>query len=148
MTSTSKIKSTARAALAALVISSAAVTAMPAQAAGPANFGFSFNSGNGLSFFITDGQHQRQLGKKHKQVRRACLTNQQIRRDLRHSGFHNIKFNKNNGKKVRVTAVRGRWVYKLRVNRCNGNVATLDRDRLRPVRPHRPSGLNFQFSIR
>lgn len=147
MTSTTNFKTTARAALAAFVIGSASLAAMPAQAQGTANFGFSFNSGNGLSFSITEGQGQRKSVKK-KRHQRACLNNQSIRRDLRNSGFRNISFNNGNNNRVRVSAVRGRWVYKLRVNRCNGNVATLDRKRVHVQRQHRPAGLNLQFNFR
>lgn len=133
MISTRTIKSSTRAALAALIIGGASVAAMPAQAAG-ASFGFSFNAGNGLTFSITEGQQQRRAHPRFNR-HRACLNNQAIRQDLRQAGFRNIRFVKKNGKRARIVAKRGRWEYVLRVNRCNGNVATLDRYKIRRHQP-------------
>jgi hypothetical protein len=141
MFSTKTFKTSSRAALAALIIGAASVSAMPAQAANP-NFSFGFNSGNGLTFYFGDGQ-------QHRRFQQVCMTNREIRRDLRQSGFRNIRFGKQRKSKVRVIAVRGRWEYELRVNRCNGQVATLDRTRIRPMRHHpQHSGLSLNFNIR
>jgi hypothetical protein len=145
MISTKTFKTSSRAALAALIIGAASVSAMPAQAANP-NFSFGFNTGNGLTFYFGDGQQHRGLNKHRRQ--QVCMTNRQIRRDLRDSGFRQIRFGKAQNGKVRVFAIRGRWEYKLNVNRCSGRVATLDRTRIRPVRHHGNNGVSLQFNIR
>ena len=154
MTSIKTLKTTTRAALAAIIIGAAGVSAMPAQAA-QTNFGISFNTGNGLSIFLGEGPHRRNFDNRwDRDFHRACLGNREIRRSLRHYGYHNIRFGKQHRNKVRVIAVRGRWVHTLRVNRCNGRVAVIDRERVRQRDfdrfqggGHR-GGASFSFNIR
>lgn len=142
MFSTTSFKNTSRAAIAALVIGAASISAMPAQAAST-NFGFSFNAGNGLSFSIDEGQRNRHDGPR--RFERVCLSDNQIRRDLRNSGFDNIRFGRERRGSVQVVAERGRWEYVLKVDRCDGQVATVDRQRMRQERRNGPS---FRFNVR
>jgi len=123
MTTLSK---TTRAAIAAIVISAASISAMPAQA-GSTNFGFSFNSGNGIGFSIQAGERGPQFHNVHKKWRRACLDNRRIRGELRRNGFSDIHFGQDRRDKVFVRATRGRWVHTMWVDRCDGQVSRLKR---------------------
>lgn len=146
---------TTRAAIAAIVISAASISAMPAQA-GNANFGFSFNSGNGIGFSIQAGDKQPQYQNVHKKWRRACLDNRRVRAELRRNGFFDISFGDERRDKVFVQASRGRWVHTMWVDRCDGEVSRLKRvhrikkwDRWdRGHRGGNRNGLHLEFNFR
>lgn len=143
MTKLSHFKKTTRAAVAALVIGAASISAMPAQAANNVTFGFSFGT-NGTTTYSSQAFQSPQATQVHHRNNweRQNLNNRQIRRGLREHGFRNIKFANQENRRVRVTAVRGGWKYKLRVNRRNGNIKVLDRNRI-----HHGGGRNGRGSF-
>jgi hypothetical protein len=74
-----------------------------------------------------------------------CLTNSQIRRELRQNGYRNVDIIRENNRTDKVWAVgkkRGDW-FLMRVDRCTGRV-----DRIREVdAPDRKGHFNFTFSF-
>lgn len=129
-----------RAALLALTLGAATVTAMPAQAQEP-SFSFRFGidgGGNNFAFGIRDG----------KKFRRECLTNSEIRRGLSREGFRDIRFLDRSGVRVKVYAEHRRGSYVLTLNRCTGRVTDVERVR-RGINPGRPGmggpGIGFEF---
>lgn len=138
----STIKKSSRAALLAVALAAASIGAAPFTAA-PAmaqNLSFQFGiTGGGDNFSFG-------VGRGGERVRRDCLTNNEIRRGLRREGFDDIRFLDRRGNRVTVTAEDRRFDYRLRVNRCTGAVAILDRDRKRLRRDRNPGfGLHFRF---
>jgi len=138
----STFKKSGRAALVALALGAVSVgatsfTAAPAMAQ---NLTFEFGirgGGDNFSFGI---------GKGGERIRRDCLTNNEIRRGLRREGFDDIRFLDRRGNRVTVKAEDRRFDYRLRVNRCTGAVAILDRDRKNSRRNRNPGfGLQFRF---
>ena len=139
-----KFRNGLRAAILALTLGASGVAAMPAaQAAGPA-FNFQFNSGGGAELSFRDRDRGHRVERQH----RACYSDRQIIRQLRGDGFRNIDFIGGRGDRVRVEADRSNYRYILLVNRCNGNIAQISRERHRWNRfdrgSHR-SGLQFNF---
>lgn len=102
-----------RTAFVALVLGGAALTAMPAQAAG-----FSFNFGNG---FEHNGV-MLQFGNGHFR-NNYCLSNSEIRSQLSRNGYRDVKIVKTQSRQ-RVVAVgrKGQSWYQLTVNSCSGAV--------------------------
>jgi len=157
MTAILTLKNTTRAAVAALIIGAASISAMPAQAASNnVGFGFNFNSGNGISFSIASDNNDRSRGRdvRHSQ-RRACLSDRQLSRGLRDYGFDDIRLGRESRGKVAVEATRGRAEYTMLVDRCDGDVSRLEQKRSRrdSYRGHddRPRGGNstqLQFNFR
>lgn len=121
------LKTATRAALAALVIGGGAVAALPSQAAG---FGFNFTPGNGGSVYFYGG-NSGQYNNHYRPRPQVCLTDHQVRRQLRDEGFSDIRLFNTAGTFLKARAEKGRWTYTLRINRCTGNVAVLERDRTR-----------------
>lgn len=151
MTKLSNLQKTTRAAVAALVIGAASMSVMPAQAANTVTFGFSFGSNGGSSYSHQTNQAPRATQVHHRNNwERQRLTNRDIRRGLRDYGFRQIKFANRENRRVRVTAVRDGWQYKLRVNRKNGNVKVLDRERLyrQGNGGRNQGGFRLQFNFR
>ncbi len=157
MTSILSFKKTTRAAVAALIIGAASISAMPAQAAGNnVAFGFNFNSGNGISFSIaSDNDSNRGRGRdvRHSQ-RRACMSDRELARGLSRVGFTNIRLGRESRGKVVAEASRGRAEYTMLVDRCDGDVSRLEkkysrRDSYRDRNDHRRGGhgtrLEFNF---
>ena len=117
----STVMKSGRAAIVAVTLGAATVTALPVQAQ---SFSFDFGirgGGNTFSFGIDDG----------RRFRRDCLTNNEIRRGLRRNGFDDIRFLDRRGVRVQVYAEWGRRAYLLTINRCTGRVVDIDRVRRR-----------------
>ena len=112
-----------RAAIIALTLGAATVTAIPTAQAQSFSFSFGISGGGtDFSFGIRDG----------RKFKRECLTNREIRRGLQRNGFENIQFLDRRGVRVQVYAEFGRRAYILTINRCTGRVVDIDR-----VRRHR-----------
>jgi hypothetical protein len=129
----STVMKSGRAAIVAVTLGAAAITALPVQAQ---SFSFEFGirgGGNTFSFGIDDG----------RRFRRACLTNNEIRRGLRRNGFEDIRFLSRRGVRVQVYAEWGRRAYILTINRCNGRVVDVDRVRRRGG----GGGPSFEFNF-
>lgn len=135
----STFKSSGRAAVVALVLGAATVTAMPTPAmAQSPSFSFSIGvGGGGPSFRFHSGDEDFDF----------CLTNGQIRRGLRAEGFRNIDIVRNLSRnRVEVIASFGKRWYLLRVNRCTGEVRIIERLR-RGGFPGSGFGLQFNFGM-
>lgn len=94
-------------------------TALPAQAQrGPdVNFEFRFGGGGWQWKFGNDRNW------------RHCLTDPQVRRDLRRDGYRNIRFFDRRGRIVQVTASLGRRDFRIAYDTCRERI--VDRDRIR-----------------
>ena len=128
----SKVMKSGRAAIVAVTLGAAAFTAMPVQAQ---SFSFDFGiqgGGGNFSYGFDNG----------KRFQRECLTNNEIRRELRRAGWDNIRFVDRRGIRVKIVASWGRSTYAFNLNRCTGRVSNVERLR----RPYFP-GFNFQFSF-
>jgi hypothetical protein len=117
------LKTAGRALLVAAIVGTgtmAAAAPAMAQGSGSLSFNFSVNSGNG-SFSFGNGPWPRNF----------CMSNNELRRELRAEGFRDIEIYQSNRRTAFVEAEKGRWEYDLRVNKCNGNIVVLDRERIR-----------------
>lgn len=137
----STLRKTGRAAVVALALGAATVSAIPAPAmAQSPSFSFSIDLGGA------------DLRLRHGEVaRKFCLTNKQIRRGLRAEGFRNVDILGGIGRnRVEVIAsFRGRF-YLLVVNRCTGKVRIIERLGRRGLSgdgPHGGFGLQFNFGM-
>jgi hypothetical protein len=101
----------ARAAVLAIALGGATLTAMPAQAQPTVEFNFSIG---GERF------HQR-----------YCLTNPQVRKLLRWQGYREIRFTDRRGRYVTVRAERRNRDYRITVDTCRGRIVDVDRIRRR-----------------
>lgn len=129
----SNLNKTARAALAAVVIGSAAIgAAAPAQAAS-SGFGIWFGN-NGSSVYMYGGDHNRGWGDRRWHRRHVCdrIGPRRGHHIVRRSGFHHIRLQRENRRHLRYRAIRHGWVYAVVVNRCSGNL-----DRVRPLHHRR-----------
>lgn len=142
---TSRLRAAMRAAGLALVLGSAAVVATPSLAApGDPSFQFRMQIPGGPSM---------QFGTPVEP--RYCLTDREIRRQLRDYGYYDIQFGSNLTRyRVRVYASYGPWAYSMIVDRCTGRI--LGQKRIRPIGPPPPPpgvyvnpnpgfGLQFNF---
>lgn len=128
----SSVMKSGRAAIVALTLGATTFTALPVQAQS-FNFDFGIQGGGGsFSYGFDNG----------RRMKRDCLTNNEIRRGLRRSGFDDIRFVDRRGVRVKVVADYGRRTYAMTVNRCTGRVSDIERLR----RAYRP-GFQFQFSF-
>ncbi|MDP1729638.1 MAG: hypothetical protein Q8L54_00360, partial [Devosia sp.] len=127
-----------RAAVVALVLGAASVTAMPAMAQSEPSFNFRLGIGSGGGFDFGIESRSRDFDRL-----RFCLTNNQIRRGLRDYGFRDIEIVRDNRQRVEVIARYGRAWYRLRVSRCTGEVRVIER--LRRGFPGSGFGLQFNF---
>jgi hypothetical protein len=114
-----------RAAAVAVALGGTVIAAAPVQAhsvqSGP-SVEFRFG-GPGFGFhFDTDRR-----GGRHWV--RDCMTNREVRRDLRRDGYRNIRFFDRRGRIVEVTASLGRRHYEIAYDSCRGRI--VDRDRIR-----------------
>ena len=133
----STLKTSGRAAVLAVALGAASVTAMPAPAMAQ-SFNFEFGIGGGGNNFSFE------LNDRGRRIKRDCLTNNEIRRGLRRNGFSDISFVDRRGNRVVVIADYGRRTYRLVINRCNGRV--IDVERLRR-RGNDGFGLQFNFGL-
>lgn len=125
-----------RAAIVAVTLGAAALTAMPVQAqSGSPSFNFSFGiqgGGDNFSYRFDNG----------RKFKRECLTNTEVRRGLQRLGWHNIRFVDRRGIRVKVVADWGYRTYAMTINKCTGRVSNIERLR----RPYFP-GFRFQFNF-
>jgi hypothetical protein len=114
MTILSSLRQSGRAAVLAIALAGVALSAMPAQAAGP-NLNFKFNLG---------AQVAPELNAQELTLNpNFCLTNKQIRNGLMNAGFEDVEFVQELKKKrVRVAGLWDDWYYSLRINRCTHEV--------------------------
>lgn len=103
-----------RAAAVAVALGGTALVSMPAQAQPTVEFRF---GGPGFSWEFNNGPR-----------RRSCMTDPQVRRDLRRDGYRNIRFFDRRGRIVQVTARLGRRAYEIEYDKCRGRI--VDRDRI------------------
>ena len=135
------LKTGGRAAIVALTLGAATLTAMPAAQAQPS---FSFNFGLGgtgdpsLSFGINSGK------KGDRGFRLACLSDRQIIRGLDNAGFTRIRIGDSLGRnRIEVFARYDGSLYSMRVNRCTGVVDRIERIR----RSNNGGGFGLQFNF-
>ncbi|MBN9314383.1 MAG: hypothetical protein J0I99_01445 [Devosia sp.] len=131
----SRVMKSGRAAIVAVTLGAAALTAMPvqAQSGGNPSFNFQFGiqgGGDNFSYRFDNG----------KRFKRECLTNNEVRRGLQRMGWDDIRFVDRHGVRVKVVADWGRRTYAMTVNKCTGRVTDIER----LSRPYRP-GFHFQF---
>jgi hypothetical protein len=126
--SLSTLKSHGRAAIIALALGASTITAFPAPVAAAApRFGIEFGiSGGGSDFSF-------QFGRSGKKERRQCLDRWEVREGLRDAGFYEINFVDQTRRRFVVIA---RWDgdgrrYKMKINRCTGEVYDIERVRRR-----------------
>jgi hypothetical protein len=132
------LKARGRAIVVALALAAAAITAMPAPAMAQ-NFSFDFGISGG------EGNFSFGIGRDGVRIKRDCLTNNEIRRGLRRSGWSDIRFIDRSGNRVRVIAEwdgNGRD-YSMRINRCTGRVTDIERVR----RGGSGGGFGLQFNF-
>lgn len=115
------ITKTARAAALAAALGAAAVTAMPAQAAGP-YFSFGFGMGPG---FYPHHDHFRGFYPGF-----VCYTDFQVRRAIAHAGYYNVYLNAPMGRYVQARATRGSRTYLITFDRCRGYIVNVERLRI------------------
>jgi hypothetical protein len=107
------LKNTLKAAAVALTIAGTAMSVAPAQAQ---SFNFSFGN-NGVQFGIGNGRPGI-----------SCMSDPQVRRDLRADGYREIRFFDRRGRVVQVRAELGRRDYRIAYDTCRGRI--IDRDRI------------------
>ncbi len=112
-----------RAAAVALVLAGSSLAAMPAQASHMGHSGghveFDIRIG-GPGFKFRGGDHDRDF--------RDCMTNRQVRRDLRDRGYREIRFLDRRGRIVHVEAERRGRDFLIAYDSCRGRI--VDRDRI------------------
>jgi hypothetical protein len=109
------LSTTIKAAAVALTLAGTAISAMPAQAQ---NFNFSFGNDNFRWSIGTGGRNDR-----------VCISNREVRRDLRRDGYDDIRFIDRRGRVVAVYAELGRRAYIIQYDTCRERI--IDRDRVR-----------------
>lgn len=121
-------KSSTRALTLAAVLGGATLASAPAQAAETVQFGFSINSGDGMSFsFGNGGFNGRQFGGQREPHRQVCFADVQLRKVLRSYGFRNIDLERSRDIWVHATAERNGRDFEMDINRCTAQVANLQR---------------------
>jgi len=134
----STFKKTGRAAVVALALGAAALTAAPVQAQSGPSFNFNLDLGTGSMEF---GPRHGGPGDFDR-----CLTNRQIRRGLADYGFRDVDIRRELGRnRVEAVGRYGRSWYSMRVNRCSGRVDRVERLRLRGGPGGPGFGLQFEF---
>lgn len=129
----STVMKSGRAAIVAVTLGAAALSAAPVQAQ---SFNFEFGiqgGGNSFSYGFDQG----------RKFKRECLTNREIRRGLNRAGFDDIRFVDRQGVRVKVIADFGRRTYSMTINRCTGRVSNIERLR----RGHGGPGFGLQFNF-
>jgi hypothetical protein len=127
------LKSHGRAAIIALAVSAATITAFTAPAMAQPRFGIEFNfgggGGSGLSL---------EFGRE----RRDRLTRQQVREGLEDAGFEDIRFVDQTNRRFVVIAEwdRDNRRYRMKINRFTGEVYDIER-----VRRRRDGGFDIEL---
>jgi hypothetical protein len=138
----STLRKGGRAAVVALVLGTASVTAIPTPAMAQPGPSFQFRLDLGVpggSFRFRDRDFDQ---------RRFCLSNSQIVRGLRQHGFRDVDIVRDNRRRVEVIARYGRAWYLLQVNRCSGQVQIIERIRRGfPDRRFPQGGFGLQFNF-
>ncbi len=116
---TFKLASVARAAALALAIGGTGFVAAPVQAQSP-NIDFEFRFG-------APGFHWR-FDTDRRDHRRHCISDRQVRRDLRRDGYRQIRFFDRRGRIVQVIAERRNRDYQIAYDTCSRRI--VDRDRI------------------
>ncbi|WP_055049259.1 hypothetical protein [Devosia sp. A16] len=135
----STVMKTSRAAIVALTLGAAAITAMPAQAQSEPQFSFQLgiNGGGDAQTFSKGNRHTRPHFDR-------CLTNRQVERGLRDYGFRNVDVIRNLGRdRVLVVASWRNKDYAMKVDKCSGRV--YDVKRLKKFRGQPGFSLQFNF---
>jgi hypothetical protein len=117
------LKNTIKAAAVALALAGTAVVPAQAQSGPDVDFNFRFG-GPGFSVGIGNGDRWRP-----NYPGRLCMSDRQVRRDLRSDGYHEIRFFDRRGRIVQVTAELGRRDYRIAYDTCRGRI--VGRDRIR-----------------
>lgn len=128
-----------RAAIVALTLGAATITAMPVQAQSEPRFSFQLdiNGGNSAQTFSRGNRHGRIIIDD-------CLTNRQVERGLRNYGFRNVDVIRSLGRdRVLVVASWRNKDYVMKVNKCSGRV--YDVKRLKKFRGQKGFSLQFNF---
>jgi len=120
-------KKSGRAALVALALGAAAVTAMPAQAAEPSfNFQLGIGNNGGVSGFERNNNGRRDFD-RWKPINR-CLTNSQVERGLSNYGFDDADVVRSLSRnRVLVVAEWNGRFYSMTVDKCSGEVYNVKR---------------------
>lgn len=132
-------KAGGRAAVIALALGAASIVAVPAPVMAQ-SFSFEFPIAGG------DGSFSFGIGRDGVRIRRACLTDREIRRALRDEGWENITFRGERRNRVRVIAEwdRNNRLYSMWVHRCTGEVTDIERVRRRGSRG---PGVELNFDL-
>lgn len=136
----SKLSKTTKSFVAAAVLGAALFASSGAQAGGN-NFQGSFHIdlGNGFSFNINNGQQKHykkghgnkgQFNKGHGN-RYSCLNTQQAIHGMQRMGYKNIRVIGGNNRFVKVKGTRHNNRFILRINKCTGKMAVLERKKIR-----------------
>jgi hypothetical protein len=115
------LNNTIKAAAVALALAGTVFTAVPANAQ---SFGFSFGNDN-FRFGVHAGDRFHRFPGRHDNF---CMSDPQVRRDLRRDGYDEIRFFDRRGRIVQVTAELGRRDYRIAYDTCRGRI--VDRDRI------------------
>ncbi len=102
--------------------------AMPANAAPPMQFGFSFGTDNGnFSFSLGNGGYNGRFFETPETPDRhpVCLTDKQLRAGLRGWGYSGIDFGQERQGWIHTMAWRNGRAYEFDVNRCTGELANI-----------------------
>lgn len=111
-----------RAAAVALTLGGTAMVAMPVQAQPRPDVDFNFRFG-GPGFSIGIGNE------RPGRPDRSCMSDREVRRDLRSDGYDDVRFIDRRGRIVQVLAEQGRRDYRITYDTCRGRI--IDRERIR-----------------
>jgi hypothetical protein len=122
----STLMKSGRAALVALALGAASVTAMPVQAAEP-SFNFQLGIGNDGGVMGFEFGNKSYKNKGHFPIKQ-CLTDRQVERGLERYGFDDADVVRKLSKsRVLVIAEWNHRFYSLTVNKCTGEVSNVKR---------------------
>lgn len=131
----STLSKTTKSIVAAAVLGATLFASSGAQAAGN-NFqgNFHLDLGNGFSFDINNGQQRRHYnkGKRHGNGNRySCLNTRQAVQGMARMGYRNIRVIGGNNRFVKVKGTRHNNRFVMRINKCSGKMAVLERKKIR-----------------
>lgn len=124
----SAIKSASRAAVIAAVLGASALTAAPAFAQGGPSMSFGLQI-PGQGGYGHDRNHGRHNGwDNHDRYETRCLTNREVARGLAQYGYRRVDIVRElSRERVDLTAQYGNWQYRMRVDKCTGEVSRVQR---------------------